>query len=275
MSKETPEPTVAIEEITPEKAKKMLAGNTHNRNIRERHWRAIARDMKKNRYKFTGDSIKISPDDVVVDGQHRLLAIIESNKTQKMVVVRNVPMDAQQVVDAVARRTFADTLRLEGEVAVTDKAALVNKLIQWETDTMRGNYLEITRREQYARWQKDKALIIDACLLGARIGMATHNTLAPRSLIALAYMLFSNVDSEDADDFFDKLQTGANLAEDDPIYALRRILTQSDRSSSGLENYRKMGLFIKAWNAYRTGARVKQLSFRTGGKNAEDMPDIK
>ena len=66
-----------VQVITPELAEQYLTKNTNNyRSMSNSVVNAYATDMKTGNWKFNGDSIKFNKSGILVDGQHRLAAIM-------------------------------------------------------------------------------------------------------------------------------------------------------------------------------------------------------
>ena len=86
MSKET----LAIELITPDQARQYLAFNTNNRNLRKAHVEKLANDIKNGRWVYNSATIVFNGDGTLLDGQHRLAAIIDADTPVKVAVARGV-----------------------------------------------------------------------------------------------------------------------------------------------------------------------------------------
>ena len=100
-------PDVKWEKITPEIASVYLQVNTGNRILRKYHVKSIANDIKNGNFEITGQSIVFDSDGKLVDGQHRLSAIIESNCAVNMLVVRGVKVGTHNI-DVGLKRTMRD-----------------------------------------------------------------------------------------------------------------------------------------------------------------------
>ena len=100
-----------VETITPEIAKKYLEKNSNNRPLRKTHVEALARDMKRGVFFLSHQGIAFDVNGQLADGQHRLVAIVDSGCPVQMLVTRNVPEDTYKVVDVGAKRSIADALR--------------------------------------------------------------------------------------------------------------------------------------------------------------------
>lgn len=88
-----------IETIDVEVAKLLLQGNVRNRPISMPHVKALARDMLAGKWRLTHQGIALDKDYRLVDGQHRLTAIVESGTTQKMTVTYNVDPESFHSID--------------------------------------------------------------------------------------------------------------------------------------------------------------------------------
>ncbi len=67
--------------ITPEAATAILKGNKGNRKPRQSHIEALADAMLRGEWKQTHQGIAISPTGKLLDGQHRLLAVVKSGSS--------------------------------------------------------------------------------------------------------------------------------------------------------------------------------------------------
>src|ERR1044072_7644145 len=110
--------TITVEDVTPEMAEAWLNEyNTRNRKLYTDRSTALARDIEHGAWLFNGDAIRFAQDGartVLIDGQHRLEAIHSSGETVLCLVVRGLPLAAQEIIDTGKTRTFGDTLRIEG-----------------------------------------------------------------------------------------------------------------------------------------------------------------
>ena len=61
-----------IVKIGPEDAMQMLEMNGTNRPLNDQHVKRIARQIADGKWKFNGDTIKLSVSNDILDGQHRL-----------------------------------------------------------------------------------------------------------------------------------------------------------------------------------------------------------
>ena len=122
---------LSIETITPKQAEKYLQHNTSNRNLRKSLVSQYARDMENGKWRLTHQGIAFNCDGTLLDGQHRLKAIIESGVTVQMLVARGVDSKHQLVMDDHAKRSADDALTLaRGERVTATEVAIVRAAIE-------------------------------------------------------------------------------------------------------------------------------------------------
>lgn len=96
-----------VQTITPEQAKAWLDGH---RNIRPINWRNVAsfaRDMKTGNWKITHQGICFNERDELVDGQHRLHAIIQADRPVRMLVSVIRGITPKDPIDEGRRRSLS------------------------------------------------------------------------------------------------------------------------------------------------------------------------
>lgn len=260
--------------VTPEIATEWLGYNTHNRPPRKSAVAAYASDMANGDWLWTGDPIRRADGGTILDGQHRLLAVVESGVTVPFLVLTGLPVEAQENIDAGVPRKFYDVLALRGETSSSALAAIVRKVHIWESGSRVFSSGGGATHSQLSRTLEAHPGLRDTTR--AAINANAKFPAIPTSLMGLAWWVFASIDQEDADYFFARLCDGQNLGVGNPIYELRKQLMQNKENTRGERNQRYlMALVIKAWNAYRDGTEVGQLRFRAGGANPESFPEPK
>lgn len=104
-----------IETIGPELAKTYLKNNTANRNVRRTHVKWLAGMMSRGQWKLTHQGIAFDLAGRLIDGQHRLMAIIEAGVPVELVVTRGVETSGFYVCDLAVGRTAADVTGMPRE----------------------------------------------------------------------------------------------------------------------------------------------------------------
>ena len=118
-----------IQTITPKKAMEMLANNPDNRLIRKSHVAVLANEMASGRWQVTAQGISLTDNGQVVDGQHRLSAVIIANTPVQMMVATGVTKEAIDVYDIGAKRSVSDTLHIRDGLLNSNLATAACKQI--------------------------------------------------------------------------------------------------------------------------------------------------
>src|SRR5438876_1801624 len=121
-----------VQTITPKKAQEYLEHNTTNRPLSQRTVRDFAQAMVRGEWRVTHQGIAFDTNGVLVDGQHRLAAIVEADVPVEMTVFTEVPVGAFDVLDTGKRRNAADVLAIEGEKSAVMLAAMVRTVWLYE-----------------------------------------------------------------------------------------------------------------------------------------------
>lgn len=134
---------VEIKIITPEYAERLLEKNTSNRNLRRDHVNNLARDMSEGAWRLNNDAICIANDGTLLNGQHRLNAIIKAGKPIKMLVAEGFSPDSYKVLDGGAKRSVADQLNITNELAATVKLAFNFSIGSYYQTAIKPNHQDI------------------------------------------------------------------------------------------------------------------------------------
>lgn len=108
------------ENVTPKKASAMLLSNTNNyRKISKRNVEALKSELIAGEWLPTTQGIGFDTDGVLVDGQNRLTAIVESGITAISLVCYNLPPYSKNKIDVGRKRTLSDLTGLSASVIST------------------------------------------------------------------------------------------------------------------------------------------------------------
>lgn len=259
-------------DVTPELARQYLTHNTDNRRLRRTSVVELAGAMRRGEWVPNGNAIAFDQDGLLIDGQHRLHAVIEAGVTAKMLVVRGVDSAAFTVTDRGLKRNVRDDLSRRGVANATQVAAALTALWRFETTgRFRTVHPHPTSTEILNLFEREPEIVESVKgmeRVSGHIGVRS-------ATISVLYHVLPLIDADDAAYFFDRLADGANLDADHPIYRLRKRIVESSGATKRLNGDEIGALMIKAWNFYREGRQVSVLSWRPGGANPEGYPEPK
>lgn len=113
-------------------ARNLLKNNKSNRNVRPGVVKKYARDMMRGDWHSTHQGIAIYDDGQVADGQHRLLAIIESDAEIDMLVTFGIPREASLGIDQHAIRAAHDCIKIASGCNLSKSAVGVIRCLMVE-----------------------------------------------------------------------------------------------------------------------------------------------
>lgn len=264
-------PTQSIIYVGPEMARRVLAKNTRNRPIQERHVQQLMREMESGRWKYNGEAIKWSVDDVLQDGQHRLTAISrmpDDFPAIPFLVVRGLAPDAQDTMDQGRKRTAGDQISIDGLAREGNQrivAGAIRVYIEWVEGRFFGNQaVARISNPEIVEWAHRHPIQVQ--MLNDIASNRIRRVKARPSLVASVMLMFREIDGEAQREFFDALTSGAGLDEGNPILALREHLQMlRDRKGVVTPDRELVAFFIVAWNKWRDGKPLRMLKRPVGG----------
>lgn len=200
--------------VTAALATKWLESNTNNRHISDKLVEQFADEMRKGRWRVTAQGLTFDKAGTLIDGQHRLWAVVNSGCDVRMLVLRNAEADALGCVDTGRSRSVSDVMKLRDG---TPNAAKVKAMIAI-IDMLHNGYRRLSYFEVKELHERYKVGIDWACsCFASRIGID-----APYVSGALAFAYPSN--KSGIQGFTERLRGGIGLTEGEPALALRNYL---------------------------------------------------
>lgn len=110
--------------VTPDMAENLLKYNVDNRKIRDTSIKNLSRSMKNGEWIYTHQGVAIDKNGILIDGQHRLKAVLKSGVSVPMILFENVDPRAFNVIDQGERRSPYDVLRTSPSAAAIVRIAV-------------------------------------------------------------------------------------------------------------------------------------------------------
>jgi len=266
---------IEIIQVSPKQAETWLKKNTqNNRKLQKRLVNQYSRDMILGKWEMTGEAIKFDKNETLIDGQHRLSAVVASNKTVTMAVVTGLDHQVVQVIDTGRQRSAGDALTVAGKGQYANNvAALARKIIGYRggsNEIMGGSRIQvkgqvITNREIIAFCtQHDLTSHVAFAFRMCQNQVATIFTNGEWSFL---HWLLSQLDQKSAEDFLHRLATLENVGRAHPIRVLFEKIT---KGSTDLTPKQRLQATILAWNAYRKGELMTVI--RIGRMDTDEIP---
>lgn len=250
-------------------AAKVLEANQLNRPLSSAHATRIAKQMTDSKWKTNGETIKIADNGDVMDGQHRLWAVIYSKRRVWLIFIFGVDKEAFSTIDTICKsRSGADILAVSG---LGHHRQQTSGALTWLIRYQRRNLPEIrTPEARVENSDIEEAFANHPDMVRAVQEVGPVGRMVTPALIAFVYYVLASQDLDLANRLLKTLQDPAGVALVDPFYKLREFL---------VNNYEKrrnpvmtLALIIKAVNAAHEGRTLEALSWRSQGEHPEAFP---
>jgi hypothetical protein len=260
-----------VRRIDANTAERLLELNTRNyRKLRNNYVDQYARAMERGEWQNNGGMIAFHRDGWLVDGQHRLSAIVKTGKSTNLVVVYGVTSDLE--VDNQKRRSLSDHLARRGEKNISNLAAAVRIAIRADNGehmvtVAKGSNNTISQPEVFAWIDKNPEIrycVEVVCKARTPKGIA-------KSLITWLYFEAYRADMVVTADRFLEQLSGINVPSDSPVATLTARLIAEDQKASTLPRPIQLAFLIKTWNAFVQGRIMQRVSWVP---SREDYPTM-
>ena len=247
--------TVQLMLVTPEIAAEMLQKlGKKQRSQKQMHLKAIMDDMAAGRFRLNGETIIFAADGTLIDGQHRLTSCVKMGVSFWTLVVRGVPTENFTTIGSGAKRSGADALTALNYTNSRILAAAANLLCRYRDGVLSRERLVLSPTAIEAVMQDHPGLDTSARAVH-RIAPLCHGAAAP----AFCHYVLSQIDEDDASEFFDKLASLEGMKKGHPILSLAKRFIRGKHRPDNV-----VFMIFKAWNAWRQGKTLGNILVHEG-----------
>lgn len=257
--------------VTPELATRLLQANQLNRPLAEGHAERIAGQIREGKWRFNGDTIKIATGGDILDGQHRLWAIIESDTPVESMIVTDIARDAFSTIDTIRKpRSLGDTVALTGNVRYRNTiGGALAWLTRWQAGCLE-NYKAPKHRVENS--DIESALAENPGIIRAAERAHAIRNIANTSVMAFLYYIVVNRNEPLAERMMATLLDPAGVSVNDPFFKLRSYFVSDHHKRK--DPVVTIAVAIKAINAVNAGQKINVLNWRQQGKSPEVFPKL-
>lgn len=240
--------------VTPELAKDWLDnapkrsdGSFVNRTIDEKRVGGYARSMERDEWSPLVGKILFGENGDLLGGYHTLSAIVKSGVTLEIPVVTEAT-EQDFVNEGVGRnQTLTDRMKHKDITFYVESSQLARLLFSLDIE---GEYNFSNSRVLPAQIElldlvMAEPLREEACTYMKAVSKDLPVNKGP---LGLAYIVFMRQDPEKAKEFLTGFRTGANLAEDSPIYRVREFFQKN--SHTKMNQYKQFYFILDAWKKF-------------------------
>lgn len=247
-------------------AQACLSHNDKNRAISQHHVRKLSIAMLNGEFFHTGQCVIFGSSGILIDGQHRLLAVAQSGVNITQDFRFGISPEAVKYIDTGKKRSNADLMSMQGIKNAQFKAPIVAALNAYDSGSVSGfrgvkiepaNIMNIYERYNDALLQKASS---KSTRLKKVLGIQNSH-------IAAIYYKILESEPERGEVFFDLVSYGTT-EKDNPVFWLRELV----ESPYGDIQKAMSVATIMAWNEF-SQKRKRTKPFQM--KDAYDtLPDI-
>lgn len=256
--------------VSPKLADLLLQKNLNNRPVTNSNVNKLAASMTKGEWKFDGTPINFDKYANLLNGQHRLSAIIKSNTTQIMKVMTGLPSEIFATMDIGKIRTSAEILAIAGVENFKICSQASNFIHKFKRGVIGEDASKSSRHQanpntglshpELLKFVASQPLIKQSVEFYLGLKKRIPINVMPNYMIAGLYFIFAEKDVNDAELFLTRVLTGENLEMDSPLFHLRnRLVNSKSDKTKRLYHNETVKLSIMAWNKFRNNEKVKNL----------------
>lgn len=270
--------SVSLVYITPEIAEHYLSYNTQNRKESVSSISFLTQQMNKGLFIENGESIVFDKNMKLTDGQHRLMAIINSGKSYHIPVVKGVNIKSMATYDTGKNRSAADVLSINGFKNANLLSTFIKLINKYEKNGSKASKpLSYSRDEQLTNQQilnycKDNydwlyRIILDVTNIYVK---SEIKVISKSYFCYMVYMIGGKHPDQNVYEFMKNIY-GLNRTQDTATSYLYSKLYKSKINKEPLGFYWVLGMTIKAWNYFIDGnPSVRFFRFST----EQELPKI-
>lgn len=262
-------------DVTPQLAEEWLEKNEINRKLDTKRVRMYASAMRLGAWRVSNDDICMDPTGMLLNGQHRLHAVVQSGLTVPMFVKFNMPTETIGTMDRGKTRNYADHLRWRGEQSVALLGAALRLSLQLHLGIADGGTRGDADHDAFLDKHPE---IRDSVRLADRI--KSYIVAATPSSIAAAHWIIGSVQpgsTEEVERFFKQLANPTNQPDGSPVLAVNHRLITILQQQQKYHSRDYVYLFVQGWNLYATGTKahnLRRLRMRRRTDGPFSLPEI-
>ncbi|WP_320055727.1 hypothetical protein [Desulfuromonas thiophila] len=244
--------------ITPQVASEMLKNNKGNRPISPARADKYVQDMRMGNWKITHQGIAFDSAGNLIDGQHRLLAIVKSGKSIMMNVSYGLDADVFDVLDTGGNRSRADVLSIAGHpprVARIISAAIPYCITYDAGFVPSKNFPRKHGNTNIATLEyfQFNAPLADSALFITK--MPRRDAIIKESIACFMHYQISKK-HKDADDFIQQVLTGDGVTARTAVFEIRKMLIASRIGNHRMIEQVAINRIIAAYNYFHSGKNL-------------------
>lgn len=231
--------------ITPEIANDWLENRniTAQRDLSDLIARRYAKSMADGRWLYTHQGIAFDTEGWLIDGQHRLRAVVLADTSVDMFVIPDCDSATFAVLDNGYKRQAAQMIHTPSSRVVAAAARVLASVTALGPSGRAQDVPTDVILATYKQWPELDAMSphVESCYRGSKVTRSMH--------LAVLVQAFRTKCRDRIGPWFDGLTSGVDLGASDPRLHLRNRFLQDSQILAHQQN-KSYILIVKAWNAH-------------------------
>jgi hypothetical protein len=193
-------------------AKSILARNTNNRSISKAHLAFLKSELLNENWKFNGNTIVLGKSGRLLDGQHRLTAIVETGISISTLIVKNVDEDSFTTMDTGKQRGGSDALFIYGAKNGSHMASAIRKIKSEFTNNAKcmGSHRYKVSNSEYLKYYKEHGEDLQGLFEMTHAWVLSGSRILSES-DGIAFITLMRDESDLVYDFIEEVITGRSI----------------------------------------------------------------
>ena len=219
-------------------------------------------------WQFNHQGIAFDVDGKLIDGQHRLEAIVRADKIDPgiqvpIMITWNLPPASNEKIDLARRRNTGTFLAMEGFASSPRLNTILKNIWLYETTNFDApisgaHWNQIPNLATVRATLAEHPLAKDACAIGGQL-----QSILTASAAGAGWTICSERYPEAMNmEFVAGLKSGASLAEGDPRLAVRNWAMNRKMLHKRAVPFVHLAIYFKAFRAFRLGQSIDTVSFK-------------
>ena len=246
--------------VTPQVAAEMLKHNAGNRRLSMSRVNKYSQDMKLGNWKITHQGIAFDNNKRLIDGQHRLEAVVKSGTSIYLNVSHGMGGEVFDVLDTGGNRSKADVLGIAGlppRIAKIIGAAIpycVTYEMGHATSKALPKKVGNTNIATLEYLQANPNIIKSASFVTK---MPRRDAIVKESISCFMHHQIRRKRYDDADEFLSQLLTGAEVPSGSAVFEIRKTLISNKIGNLRTIESVIINRIILAYNIFHKGTFLK------------------
>jgi hypothetical protein len=266
----------ALLTVTPELAEAWLANKPANRFVVATNLKRLQYEASHGEFSPWVQPLLLDRSGRLLDGQHRLEAIVETGKSLVLLVIRGIDRDdVFGKIDTGASRTLSHWVSILGcgDLKPTHLATLIgyhyNHTVRGVRPTAQVQKPVHHMLEHYVRYREE----IDGAM--TILPELPAKNLIRKPLLAFLFLAFERHKKDSGADFLDRMEQAHRQGKRHPYFLLWEVLDKDRaRRARHFTQTERAALCIKSYNAHILGQKIDVLRWLGNATVPEPFPTI-